>query len=87
MVDLKTSECWLNCLVDRGMFSDEVAVTYPMDGEPLRSVFVPASAVRGEAGQRGSVRVKLLRNSNQLLAVLPSANPEIVAVSERDVNS
>jgi hypothetical protein len=39
-------EQWLRCKVDRGMFSDEVAVTYPATTPWQKSVFVPRSSVR-----------------------------------------
>jgi len=33
-------ERWLRCQLDEGMFSDEVAVTYPPKGKWQKSVFV-----------------------------------------------
>ena len=79
-------EGWLNCLLDEGMFSDEIAVSYPPEGKILRSVFVPVSAVRGLPGNKGSVRVKLMKQSGKILAILPTEQPEIVAVSEQDIS-
>ena len=40
-------EQWLDCQLDKGMFSDEVAVTYPPEGQAVRSVFVPLNTVKG----------------------------------------
>jgi len=34
---------WLRCQLDKGMFSDEVAVTYPPKGPWQKSVFEPLS--------------------------------------------
>jgi hypothetical protein len=70
----------------RGMFSDERAVTYPPDGIVQKSVFVASAKVKGEPGQRGQVRVRVVRRNGHLLAVLPSANRDIVTVREADVS-
>ena len=77
---------WLVCRIDKGMFSDERAVTYPPEGEPRKSVFVPADEVQGVAGQQGRVRVRLVRRNGYLMAVLPSAHRDIVTVPEGDVS-
>lgn len=79
-------ECWLACRIDKGMFSDELAVTYPPEGEKQKSVFVTASDVEGAPGERGRVRVWLVRRNGHLLAVLPSATQDIVTVNEGDVS-
>jgi hypothetical protein len=76
---------WLNCLLDKGMFSDEVAVTYPGQGTNRISVFVPRDSVKGEPGTYGKVRVNLVEQSGELMAILPSAGNDIVFVSETDV--
>jgi hypothetical protein len=80
-----TDERWLTCRIDAGMFSDERAVTYPADGESQKSVFVTSNQVKGQPGQRGQVRVRVIRQNGHLLAVLPSANQDIVTVREADV--
>jgi hypothetical protein len=36
----ESREKWLTCKLDRGMFSDEVAVTYPPTEHWQKSVFV-----------------------------------------------
>lgn len=84
----KIASCWLRCRVDRGMFSDEVAVTYPAEGDAVRSVFVP----RSETGQwpkdksGRAVRVRLLRPEGENpVAVLPTDESTLVAVQERDI--
>ena len=77
---------WLTCRIDKGMFSDERAVTYPAEGEQLKSVFVTASEVEGEPGHRGRVRVRIGRLNGHLMAVLPSADQDIVTVQEADVS-
>jgi len=37
---------WLMYRIDKGMFSDELAVTYPAEGEKQKSVFVSTSTCR-----------------------------------------
>lgn len=77
---------WLVCRIDKGMFSDELAVTYPPQGEKQKSVFVASSDVQGGPGHQGRVRVRVVRRNGHLLAVLPSANQDIVTVNEGDVS-
>lgn len=77
---------WLACRINKGMFSDELAVTYPPEGEKQKSVFVAASDVEGGPGHQGRVRVRVVRRNGHLLAVLPSANQDIVTVKEGDVS-
>ena len=77
---------WLTCRVDKGMFSDEMAVTYPASGEVLVSMFVPVDAVRGQPGGVGKVRVNVLRRGNTTLAILPTEYRESVAVTEADLS-
>jgi len=79
-------ERWLTCQLDKGMFSDEVAVTYPPSGSLQTSVFVGVHTVKGATGNRGKVRVRLIRRNGSLLAILPSADQDIVSVSEQDVS-
>ncbi|MFO0824777.1 MAG: hypothetical protein U0792_16945 [Gemmataceae bacterium] len=77
---------WLTCRIDKGMFSDELAVTYPSEGTWQKSVFVPASDVEGSPGNRGRVRVRIVRRNGHLMAVLPSSTQDIVTVNEGDVS-
>lgn len=77
---------WLTCRIDKGMFSDERAVTYPAEGEIRKSVFVPASEVEGVLGERGRVRVRVIRRNGHVMALLPSATQDIVTVNEGDVS-
>lgn len=77
---------WLTCRIDKGMFSDELAVTYPADGAWQKSVFVPAASVQGEAGGVGRVRVTVVRRNGHLMAVLPSSTQDIVTVNEGDIS-
>ena len=79
------SKRWLKCQIDQGMFSDEFAVTYPVTGNASWSVFVPQSAVRGEAGKQGRLEVVVLQEAGKMLAVLPTPQKDIVAVAEQDV--
>jgi len=77
---------WLSCHLDKGMFSDEVAVTYPHSGPVKKSVFVPRVTVRGNVGETGTVRVVVIRSSGKLMAVLPSSRQDVVVVTEDDVS-
>lgn len=80
-------ERWLECRLDKGMFSNEVAVTYPADGNSQKSVFVEKSSVQGNAGEKGKVRVRVIPGEiGNAMAVLPSANQDIVYIQERDIS-
>ena len=80
-------ERWLNCQLDKGMFSDEVAVTYPSTGTWKTSVFVPQGAVQGSVGSRGRVRVVVVRREGKMLAILPSPQHDVVEVVEADTST
>lgn len=77
---------WLSCHLDKGMFSDEVAVTYPRSGPVKKSVFVPRVSVRGNVGENGAVRVIIIRSSGKMMAVLPSSRQDVVVITEADVS-
>lgn len=79
-------ERWLKCSVERGMFSDELAVTYPADGVALTSVFVPLTEVRGTPGGLGRVRVRVARGTNATLAILPTSYQDSIPVAEADLS-
>ena len=79
-------ERWLRCLVDKGMFSHEMAVTYPPEGEPLHSVFVPVEDVAGRPGEKGHVRVQVLTKAGNTIAILPTNYRDAVTVAERDLS-
>lgn len=89
VVGMKTlgEECWLACRLDKGMFSDEVAVTYPSSGPWQKSVFVPHTAVQGDVGSRGKVRVVVVRRNGRMLAVLPNSQHDVVEVAEADTST
>jgi hypothetical protein len=68
------------------MFSDEVAVTYPASaGKWQKSVFVPASCVRGSIESQGEVKVKVVDRDGTKYAVLPSSQRDIVQVEGADL--
>ena len=76
---------WLRVRLDNGMFSDEVAVTYPAATDKWqKSVFVPASFVRGDKPQ-GEVKVDVLIRDGASYAVLPSSQRDIVKVEGADL--
>ena len=80
-------EQWLDCQLDKGMFSDEVAVTYPPEGQAVLSVFVPLNTVKGAVGSRGKVKIIVeSRVDGNIVAILPSAQRDVVVVSEKDVS-
>lgn len=76
---------WLLCRLDQGMFSDEVAVTYPLNGESQKSVFVAKDYVKEVRSHEGKVKVKLIKRNSDWLAILPSARQDFVYVSQKDV--
>ena len=76
-------EKWLRCKIDSGMFSDEKAVTYPAQGTPQKSVFVAKRDVRINDNR---VRVIVVDKGGRLIAVLPSANRDIVFVEPMDLS-
>lgn len=76
---------WLICRLEKGMFSDEMAVTYPAVGNALVSVFVPATEVRGQQGETGKVRVQVTHRGNTTVAILPTDYQESVAVQDTDL--
>jgi hypothetical protein len=82
----KAEERWLRCQLDKGMFNDEVAVTYPPQGPWQKSVFVDANLVEGTIGGIGRVRVKTIRRDGSLMAVLPSSYQDIVIVQAEDIS-
>jgi hypothetical protein len=86
MSEADINEHWLACKVDRGMFSDEVAVTYPATEQWQKSVFVPAGFVRHiRPGEVGEVRVRVLMKDGKRYAVLPSSQRDIVKIEESDL--
>lgn len=80
---------WLLCRLDDGMFSDEVAVTYPAAAKEnwQKSVFVPAVYVRRHGGgvHQGEVKVNVLVKDGKRYAVLPSPLGDIVSVQDADL--
>jgi hypothetical protein len=76
---------WLRCKVESGMFSDEVAVTYPALTEHWqKSVFVPSSCVRG-VELKGEVQVVVVVKDGTKYAVLPSSRRDIVKIEGADL--
>ncbi len=79
-------ERWLRCQLDEGMFSDEIAVTYPPKGRWQKSVFVERGAVKGGAGDVGKVRVAVLRRDGAIIAILPTPERDIVYATAEDIS-
>jgi hypothetical protein len=77
---------WLKCKVELGMFSDEVAVTYPPAATQRwqKSVFVPSACVRNVA-QEGQVLVNVVTKDGTQYAVLPSPRRDIVRIEGADL--
>ncbi len=77
---------WLNCSVAKGMFSDELAVTYkPLSG-PETSVFVPQGLVESDSNNVGRVRVEVFKTGTKTWAVLPSESRDEVLVGDTDIS-
>jgi hypothetical protein len=79
---------WLRCRLDEGMFSDEVAVTYPPTADTVwqKSVFVPSACVKDEGQHQGRVMVLVIVKDGQRFAVLPSPSRDIVTPEESDLS-
>jgi hypothetical protein len=84
---IKAEMRWLTCRIDKGMFSDELVVTYPVEGTLQKSVFVAASDVEGVPEKQGRVRVRVVPSNGHIMAVLPSADQDIVSVREADLTT
>ena len=81
-------KAWLRCRVERGMFSNERAVTYPADSkmwEWQQSVFVPASKVLVHGENDGEVLVTVVETDAGRYAVLPSACWDTVTPADADL--
>lgn len=77
---------WLRCRLDMGMFSDEVAVTYPpLTKEWQKSVFVPRTCVRSESEHEGEVQVNVVVQDGTRFAVLPSSQRDMVRIEDADL--
>jgi hypothetical protein len=87
----ESREKWLTCKLDRGMFSDEVAVTYPPTEHWQKSVFVPSTCVRNwepnDTKHEGEVKVVVLVQDGSVYAVLPSPQRDIVRVNDADLRT
>jgi hypothetical protein len=79
---------WLRVRLDSGMFSDEVAVTYPASATTdwQKSVFVPSACVRQDSENQGKVKVMVVVKDGQKFAVLPSSRRDIVTPEEADLS-
>lgn len=75
---------WLKCRVDKGMFSDELAVTYPAEGEQRASVFVEKKYVRMTTENRGEVFVDVSGYAGHLIGSLPSCDRDWVWIRDED---
>ena len=74
---------WLQCeSVDRGMFSDELAVVVSRSNGSTESYFVPARDVERE---RTRVRVAVRDAGNVIWATLPTNEPVTIPVNKSRV--
>lgn len=81
-------ERWLNCHVDKGMFSDEAAISYPPDvskEKTRKSVFVSSKYVKVKQPGFGSVRVKVYKGGPRSVVILPTSRRDMLTVSESDL--
>jgi hypothetical protein len=87
------SENLLNCIVVRGMFSDEYAVKYPTKSvdsmTQVSSFFVPRSEVTHVSTETGigTVRVRVLREGQNVWAILPTETESIILVNDADLST
>jgi hypothetical protein len=74
---------WLRCeSVERGMFSDELAVVVARSNGSTESYFVPAKDVERE---RSRVRVALRETATMVWVTLPTTEPVSIPVSKTRV--
>jgi hypothetical protein len=71
------SEGWLACGISKGMFSDEVAISY-------RDVSVFVSKELVDAGHR-KLRVKFFNAGSSVWVVLPTPTQDVVEVDRSDL--
>ena len=80
------SEQWLRCRIFKGMFSDELAISYVSRGGNIPvSVFVPKGLVEGKIDQEGKVKVSVFHQGNRAWAVLPSDQQMTIPVDDADL--
>lgn len=82
-----TAVAWLRCRLNEGMFSDEMAVTYPVAAhlKHQMSAFVPRSCVRAETERQGEVMVVVVTVEGGRYAVLPNAERDVVWPADADL--
>ena len=79
-------ERWLRCRINKGMFSDEAVATYPAQGQVVWSDFVPATSVRGNFGETGALRVKVVgKMETKFATVVPTSYSDLIFVNEQDL--
>jgi len=76
---------WLKCFIQKGMFSDELAVNYPPREACASSVFVPKDEVRGQVGREGKVKVRYFAEGETVWAVLPAEDQPVIRVHKADL--
>jgi hypothetical protein len=82
----------LRCQVNKGMFSDELAVTYQAREGLKKSVFVPTRYVLQHSGtapsgepHEGEVEVDVFEKNGAWWAVLPNDRKDIVWIDQKDL--
>jgi hypothetical protein len=78
------AERWLRCDVVQGMFSDELAIVYSLQGKKI-SFFVPKDEVIGGINSEGKVKVRVFHQDNVPWAVLPNENQTVIPIDEADL--
>ncbi|MCX5662371.1 MAG: hypothetical protein NTW19_22050 [Planctomycetota bacterium] len=73
---------WLNCIVTKGMFSDEFTVTVKTRDGGQFAVFVPRDAADESAGR---VKVQASEQSGKAIAILPDEQQSVVEVASSDL--
>jgi hypothetical protein len=71
---------WLVCGVDKGMFSDEMAVEYRD-----RSYFILKRFIETMQAGQAKVRVRVFDQSGRTWAVLPTEDSATIAVEQKDL--
>lgn len=80
-----THDAWLKCKVQKGMFSDEKVIQVRLKTAESTSFTVSTRHLEETAGDKGRVKVRFVGKKQSSLVVIPSFQPEIVAIDESEL--
>jgi hypothetical protein len=74
---------WLRCNVSKGMFSDERVIKISGD----RSFFVHRDQTKEIEGDKGRVRVRVLRKGSAVWAIIPTEDATAIEVKKEELET